>query len=133
MTDLKVASRSAFAVSFKASVMFRRLVAYFFLATTMCSGLFVTFDRPAYPTEDTALLIESLTSNVAKIGESSKSNFPPGKFDFRVTYCVKKKMMPSSRYSGDRERLGTVGGGATRAWEVGQVAAEQSELPVECA
>jgi hypothetical protein len=56
MSDLKVVPRSAFEVSFKTSVIFRKLVAYFLRAMGMWLGFFVTFERSAYPTEDTALL-----------------------------------------------------------------------------
>ena len=38
MTDLKVVSRSTFEVSFKVSVIFRKLVAYFPRAMTMSRG-----------------------------------------------------------------------------------------------
>jgi hypothetical protein len=85
MTDLKVASRSALDVSIKAMVMFRRLVAYFFLATTMCWGFFVTFERPAYPTEDTALLKDCLANRRGQIGEFGESTLPVGKFEMIVT------------------------------------------------
>jgi hypothetical protein len=85
MTDLKAASRSALDVSIKAMVMFRRLVAYFFLAMTMCCGFFVTFDRPAYPTEDTALLNAWLANNRGQMGDEGKSTLPVGKFEMIVT------------------------------------------------
>lgn len=77
MTDLKVASKSDVEVSFNAIVISRRLAAYFFRAAIVCSGSFVTFDRPAKPTEDTALLNDGSTlSNVHGGEPRAKSTSP---------------------------------------------------------
>ena len=79
---MKIASRSALEVSFRARVMVRRLVAYFLLATIIYSGFFVTFERPAYPTEDTALVKEWLPNINGPIGE-------PGNFSIHCNELVR--------------------------------------------